>query len=164
MLFNGEYEHSIDSQKRLAIPAEIRSRMERKGMSAAFFLVPMPDGSIWLWPEDTFERLAGALEGTLVPGEDLQEFDATMFPLSRYSALDSAGRIRMPEHMIAEAGLGANVVILGVRDHLEIRDPETYAAARSDRIARHAEIMQRARIALRQQSGQPRGEDTHERN
>ena len=132
----------------LAIPAEIRSRMEKKDMSAAFFLVPLTDMSFWVWPEDTFERLSGALEGTLVPGESRQEFDSTIFPLSRYSAVDSEGRIKMPEHMLQEAGLSSQVIIIGVRNHLEVRDPERYAAERKDRMARHAQIMRRASDAL----------------
>jgi len=157
VLFTGEYEHTIDSKHRVSIPAEIRSRMERDDHSAAFYVVPGPNGALWLWLEETFERMADSLEQTLLPGEDMMEFDEITFPLARRVDLDSAGRIRLPEALLNEVGLGNSVVILGMRDHLEIRDPENWARERARKRARQAEIMLRARSAIRQRPTQGGG-------
>ena len=41
--------------------------------------------------------------------------------------LDSAGRIRLPRHLIEHAGLAGACVVIGVDDHLEIWNPERWA-------------------------------------
>jgi MraZ protein len=153
VLFTGEYEHSIDSKQRLAIPSDIRARMEREKLSPAFYLVNGPNGVLWLWPEATFESMAAALDQTLLPGEDVLEFDELTFPFARRVEMDSAGRIRLPDEMITAGGLGSNVIILGVRDHLELRDPSTWSRQRDEKRSRQREILLRARQALASKVG-----------
>ena len=65
MLFTGEYLHTIDDKQRLAVPSEIRSRLKPEIHGEAFYLVPGANGSLWLWPERTFERISAALESRL---------------------------------------------------------------------------------------------------
>ncbi len=151
MIFTHEYEHTIDDKQRLAIPAEIRSRLNPEHHTNAWYLVPGANGTLWLWPERTFEAMAGALEQTLLPGEELMEFEELLFSQAKRLEMDKAGRVRLPETKLAEAGLGQTVVILGVRDHLELRDPEIWKQRRQQKLAKQAEIMLRARNALHQQ-------------
>jgi MraZ protein len=148
VLFTGDYEHTIDAKQRLAIPSEIRSRMSPELQGEAFYVVPGANGSLWLWPERTFERMASAMEQSLVPGEEMMEFEELLFPQSRRLEVDKAGRVRIPEQMLQEYGLGQTVVILGMKDHLELRDPEQWKTQRQQRMAKQAEIMVRAREAL----------------
>lgn len=156
MLFTGEYEHTIDSKQRLAIPAELRNQLDSKEHGEAFFAVPGANGSLWLWPERTFERMASAMEQTLVPGEEALDFEELLFPQSRRVEIDKTGRIRIPEHMLSEFGLGETVMILGVKDHLELRDPKQWKEHRQQRLDRRKEIMLRARAALAPKSSLPR--------
>ncbi len=162
MLFTGEYEHTIDAKQRMAIPSEIRAQLAASltdGSAAALYLAPGPNAHLWLWPEQTFTAMAGALEKSLLPPEELMEFEEFLFSQSRRLDIDKAGRVRLPERAIADAGLGESVVILGVKDHLELRDPNQWAKQRKENIARQAEIMLKARRALDQQrhSGSPGG-------
>ncbi|UCD73768.1 MAG: hypothetical protein JSV91_08200 [Phycisphaerales bacterium] len=154
MLFTGEYEHTIDAKHRLAIPSEIRSRLDPEREGEAFYLVPGPNGALWLWPERTFEQMAGVMERSLLPAEEMLEFEELMFPQASRLELDKAGRVRLPERMIRQAELGQQVMILGVRDHLELRDPGQWEEIRKQKLARQGEIMLRARRALdRHQQG-----------
>lgn len=148
MLFTGDYEHTIDSKQRLAIPADVRSRMSPEIHGEAFYIVPGANGTLWLWPEKTFERMASAMEHSLLPGEEMMEFEELLFPQSRRLDIDKAGRVRIPENMLSEYGLGQTVVILGMKDHLELRDPQAWRAQREQTIAKRKEIMVRARQAL----------------
>lgn len=154
MLFTGEYEHTIDSKLRMAIPAEFRSHLEPDTLGSAFYLSPGPNGALWLWPERTFERLAGAMSSSLLPAEELMEFEELLYSQSRRLELDKAGRVRLHEQSLAEAGLGKQVVILGVKDHLELRDPEQWKLQRQQKLAKQSEIMLRARRAMSTISGQ----------
>lgn len=151
MLFTGEYEHTIDAKQRLAIPAEVRGQLNPELHGEAFYIAPGANGSLWLWPERTFERMASVMEQSLLPGEEMMEFEELLFPQSRRLEIDKAGRVRIPEQMLVEYGLGQNVVILGVKDHLELRDPVQWKAQRQQKLAKQAEIMLRARQALAKQ-------------
>jgi MraZ protein len=147
-LFTGEYEHTIDAKQRLAIPAEIRSQLDPKLHGEAFYAGPGPNSELWLWPERTFERMATAVEDTLLRGQEMMEFEESVFPRSRRLEIDKAGRVRLPDQMLTEFGLSQTVVILGVKDHLELRDPQRWRARRQQTIAKQPEIMLRAREAM----------------
>jgi MraZ protein len=151
VLFTGEYVHQIDAKQRLAIPADIRARMSAELHGEAMYLVPGANGSLWLWPELTFERMASAIEQSLLPGEEMMEFEELLFSQSRRLEIDKAGRVRIPEQMLAEYSLGETVIILGVRDHLELRDPAQWKSQREQKLAKQADIMLRARQALNKQ-------------
>lgn len=154
MLFTGEYEHSIDAKQRMAIPSEIRAQLALvagESQSVGLYLVPGANGHLWLWPEATFVEMAGAMEKSLLPAEELMEFEEWLFSQSRRLEIDKAGRVRLPERAIAEAGLGSSVVILGVKDHLELRDPAKWKQQRQEKLASQAQIMLRARRAMDQQ-------------
>ena len=127
MLFTGEYEHTIDAKHRMAIPADFRSLMQPDSLGSAFYLSP------GLWPERTFERLAGAMSSSFLQNEELMEFEQLLYSQSRRLELDKTGRVRLPERMLAEAQLGQQVVILGVKDHLELRDPEQWKSQLAER-------------------------------
>mgnify|MGYP003576062144 FL=1 len=150
MLFTGEYEHTIDAKQRLAIPAEIPDALGPEIQGEALYLVLGANGALWLWPEKTFEQMAGALEQTLLPEEEMMEYEQLLFSQAARLELDKAGRVLLPERMISAGGLGTSVTILGVKDHLELRDSQQWTALRQQKYAKQQEIMLRARRALGQ--------------
>jgi MraZ protein len=147
-VFTGEYEYTIDAKQRLAIPADVRSQLDEERHGRAFYAVPGPNGALWLWPEVTFEQMSGAAEQSLLPAEEMMEFEELLYSQAARVSLDKAGRVRVPERLLQSAGIGQRVVILGVKDHLELRDPGAWAARRRDKLAKQGEIMLRARRAL----------------
>ena len=151
MLFTGEYEYTIDAKQRLAIPAEIRSRLNPERDGLAFYVTAGPNDALWLWPERTFERMAGAIEASLLPAEEMMEFDEITFPTARRLELDKTGRVRLPKPMLEAAGIQSKVVILGVRDHLELRDPGQWEQRRLEKQADRPKIFHRARQILIEQ-------------
>ena len=148
MLFTGEYEHTIDAKQRLAIPAEVRQRMTLEVHGESFYLVPGANGALWLWPEKTFERMASAMEQSLLPGEEMMDFDELMFPQSRRLEIDKSGRVRLPDQTLSEYGLGQTVMILGMKDHLELRDPAQWQEQRRENLQKRRDIMLRARQVM----------------
>jgi MraZ protein len=153
VLFTGEYEHTIDAKQRLAIPAEIRDQLDPEQHGEAMYLAPGGNGHLWLWPERTFERMTGAMEASLLQDEQIMEFEEFIFPQSRRLDIDKAGRIRIPEQMLTEFGLSQTVVILGMKDHLELRDPAQWREQRQQSLSRRSEILRRAREALKHSGG-----------
>ncbi|MDP7028935.1 MAG: hypothetical protein QF733_01785 [Phycisphaerales bacterium] len=148
VLFTGEYEHTIDAKSRLAIPAEIRAGLEAAKYGTAFYVAPGTADTLWLWPERLFEAMASAGEASLLPDEDLLEFEELLYSQACRAELDKSGRLRIPERLLSLAGLGSSVTLLGVKDHLELRDPERWARQRDEKLAKQSEIMMRARRAI----------------
>lgn len=153
MLFTGEYEHTIDDKQRLAIPSEIRAVFSPELHGEAFYVTVGPNNVLWLLPEKRFMQIADQLGRSPMQNEELLEYEVFLFSQARRLELDKAGRVRLPERLLGMAGLDGKTVILGVKDHLELRDPDAWAQERETQFAQHAELVLRARQALTQKNG-----------
>lgn len=159
MLFTNAYERAIDAKQRLPIPAEIRAALVQEGQSEALYLVEGSNGGLWLWPQRTFERMAGDIEPSLAPPAEVIDFDEITFPYAPRLEIDTAGRVRIPQEMLEQAGIGAKVLILGMRDHLELWDPQTWHERHQEKSARRGEIIERAGPVLRERGRRPERSD-----
>lgn len=75
-------------------------------------------------------------------------FDEITFPSARRLEMDKTGRVRLPQGMLDAAGIGSKVVILGMRDHLELRDPGQWEQRKQEKLTEKTTIFHRARQAL----------------
>ena len=160
MLFLGEFEHTLDSKQRLAIPSEVRDMMSAKVHGEAFIAAPGSNGTLWLWPEKTFEALSSALGGSLLGDDNLQELERLVFSQAARLPLDSAGRVRLPERLVQRFGLNGPVTILGVRDHLELSPPGRWSAERERLEPQVSDVWRRARAALAAQGRGDAGKES----
>src|SRR5262245_12727444 len=121
MIFAGHYEHSIDSKNRIAIPSKFRNRLDRSRDGAGLYVVPgQPVNTLWIYAERHFETLADRAASALIPDQDQLRFEQAFFPWAELVDIDTAGRIVLPEKMLKRANLERDVVICGVRDHMEL--------------------------------------------
>ena len=110
MLFTNAYERAIDAKQRLPIPAEIRAALVQEGQSEALYLVEGSNTGLWLWPQRTFERMAGDIEPSLAPPAEVIDFDEITFPYAPRLEIDTAGRVRIPQETLEQAGIGAGAL------------------------------------------------------
>ncbi len=148
MLFTGEYEHTIDAKNRLAIPADIRSRLDPAKDGEAFYVVLGPDRVLWVYPDLYFESLVESMDQALLGDENLLEYEQLTFPLARRLEVDASGRIRLPDAILRRTNLKQQVTLIGVRDHLEIRDTEAWQVDLEQRLANQSAIFMAARRRL----------------
>ncbi len=148
MLFTGEYEHTIDAKNRLAIPADIRGRLDPEKDGEAFYVLLGPDCILWLYPDRYFESLVRTLDQALLGDENLLEYEQLTFPMARRLEVDSTGRIRLPDMLLKRARLRQQVTLIGVRDHLEVRDTEQWQVDLEQRLANQSAILMKARQRL----------------
>jgi len=144
VLFTGEHDYTIDAKGRLAIPPDVRAAMEAEEGAMAFFLTLGSDRTLCLYPEKVFHRLVNQIEEGLVTDEAVREFDRLVFPLATRLEIDAAGRVRLPDRMLSRARLtNTKITLIGVRDHLEIRDREQWESEIDSRLDKQAEIFDR---------------------
>ena len=132
MVFTGTYEHTIDAKNRLAIPRELRSQIQRAvgasdGDGIVLYVVPggntaaeMP--TLRLYTEQAFENRANQLDESELDSKQLLDYEEILFSLVRQVEIDKQGRILLPKSLIQQVQLGTEVVLLGVKDHLAIRN------------------------------------------
>lgn len=162
MIFTGYFEHAIDAKNRLAIPSKFRARLDRERDGSGFVIVPgQPADRLWLYTERHFERLAERADSDLIPDDAQLKYEQVFFPLAEFLELDTQGRILIPEKMLRRANLGREVVICGVRDHLEIRRADEFEREIDLAWERYREYQLKARDAYQQrrrQAGSEAGE------
>jgi MraZ protein len=125
MLLTGTFARSLDEKNRFAIPKRLRQVISRSGSSLAY-VAPGTDGSLILYPETAFNRLAAQLDGVSPTGQDVRAFSRLFYAQAQIVEIDSQGRVRVPPELANLANLGKEIVLLGVRDHLEVWDRQRW--------------------------------------
>ncbi len=116
----GEYELAIDEKNRLLVPAEVRRALDVERDGEAFFLTIGENGQPWLYPERRYEAFVSQMESEMTPDEDRLAFDQIYFAMASKVDWDKQGRILVPEKYRVRTKLSRDVVMLGMRDHLEL--------------------------------------------
>lgn len=121
MLFTGTYPRALDDKQRLALPKRLRDAFGQTS-EQPLYLTPGTDGSLALYTEEAFTRLGRQLEQGSPVGQETRAFSRLFYAQAQAVEVDSQGRIRIPAELAQLAGFGKEIVLLGVRDHLEVWD------------------------------------------
>jgi MraZ protein len=118
----GEFVQKLDSKNRVTMPAKLRSRFA-DGVVVTRGL----DGCLAVFTRDGWEEFATAWLDRLDPlsrrGRQVTRF---LFGGANETELDAQGRVMLPQTLVAHAKLRHDIAVVGVRDHLEIWDLETW--------------------------------------
>lgn len=137
MLFSGHSDHTIDAKLRLAIPAKYRNQLDPERDGSAWFCVPWPGGVLRLYVEKQFQELAAQSPQSLTPDEDEADLESHLFGFAERLEMDGQGRIGIPRQHLDLAGLtSSEVVIVGARNRLEVRDRAAWLAGQQERFAK----------------------------
>jgi MraZ protein len=121
--FRGQYEHSLDSKDRLTIPARFRASLAEGVVLAAGL-----DPCVEVYPPDGYAAFEKEAYGRLHPFDPQARMLRRRFAAGSHDeTLDSAGRVRLPGHLIDYAGLEGPCIVVGVTDHLEIWNAKRWA-------------------------------------
>ena len=116
----GEFEHTIDDKNRLTLPAKFR-----QALSGGLVITRGMDGCLYCYPQADWERLVESRLAGLDPlsreGRLMHRF---FFAGASEAEPDKQGRVALPPTLAKD--LGREVVVAGVRDHLEIWNREAW--------------------------------------
>lgn len=113
-MFLGEYEHTIDSKGRVAVPAKFRAQMAQGAILSKGKGTCLSVYTFERWEEKSNELVASKSSA------ELRDFERRIYPSASEIELDGQGRMIIPAKLRAYAGLGNEVTVVGVRDHFEI--------------------------------------------
>ena len=153
LLLTGEYQHVVDGKSRVLISNKLRSQIDADEHGSNFYLVLGANGILCLYPEKYFEQivLAGA-PATSAPDEAVA-FERISFALASKVELDRQGRLLLNERLRKRAGLRDHVTLVGVRDHIELWNNESWEQYLADNMGQyHKQMSQARKVVLQKQN------------
>ena len=150
----GEYYHAIDAKSRLTIPVKLREFMSRTGegyavVTTQLVAVQLFDGILYLYTPQVYEQIAPQFGAELEVNADVRNYKRLRFGLAQEVEVDRLGRVLIPDPLLKRCGLGKDVVILGVENHIEIWPRERWNKFVAQQLKQHDKLAARA-IALAQ--------------
>ena len=114
----GEFEHTLDDKNRLTLPAKFRQALSGGVVMSRGF-----DGCLFVFAREDWDGFVAArLEGLNPLSREARQMSRYMFSGAAEAELDKQGRVMVPPALLQHAGLGREVVVAGIRDHVEIWD------------------------------------------
>lgn len=117
----GEYAHTLDSKKRLSLPARFRKEVGRKVVITRGL-----DSCLFMFPQKAWEKIASKLATLPVGQADTRGMSRFILSGAIETEVDAAGRVLLPEYLKEFAGLKSRVVLAGVSDRIEIWNDKTW--------------------------------------
>lgn len=113
----GEYEHSIDTKGRIAMPAKLR-----EGLGGKFIITKGLDGCLFVYAMDEWQRVEQKLASLPMSRKTARDFTRFLFGGACEGECDKQGRVLLPASLRRYAGLEREAVIVGVGSRAEIWD------------------------------------------
>ena len=143
MLLTGTFVRSLDEKLRVALPKRLRDRL-LEGHQQGLYLAPGTDGCLALYNERVLTELAERVATAAPNHEDVRAYGRLFYARAEPVELDGQGRLRIPVELARLAGLEAEVVLLGVQDHVEIWHRERWETYLNNQQPRFDEVAERA--------------------
>lgn len=117
----GEYLHTLDSKKRLSLPAKFRKEVGKRVVITRGL-----DTCLFMFPLAAWKNIAEKLQQLPIGGADTRGMSRFLLSGAVETEVDGAGRILIPEYLKEFAELRSRVVLAGVSDRVEIWNEKTW--------------------------------------
>jgi MraZ protein len=128
--FYGQYQTTLDGKGRFALPAKLRSVAgpdKKPLLSGDLILTKGLEGCLSLYPASEWGEIQQRLSSLNFTQRDFRYFSRRFYSAASTVSLDKSGRILIPSHLITEASLKKDLLVIGVNSNVEIWNPERYA-------------------------------------
>lgn len=129
----GESTHTLDDKGRLSIPRRLLAGQTLDGSGRAAFIVTLGfEGCLFVFTEAGFKQACERLVTQPFVGEQMRNMQRLFFGNSHRIELDEKNRASLPDKLVKAAGLGREVVIVGVLERAEIWPRERWESFERD--------------------------------
>jgi MraZ protein len=149
-LLTGEYQHVVDNKSRILISNKLRNQIDVDEHGSSFYLVLGSNGILCLYPEKYFEQIATAAAPKTSAPDEVVAFERMSYALANKVELDNQGRLLLNERLRKRAGLKDDVTLIGVRDHIELWNSESWDQYVTDNMNKYQKKMSQARQTVLQ--------------
>lgn len=117
----GEYFHTIDVKKRLALPAKFRRELGKKVIVTRGF-----ENCLVVYTEKEWQAVSEKLVKLPTSQTGARSFNRIILAGAMEIDIDGLGRILIPDYLKNYAGLEKDVVICGLSNKLEVWDNQKW--------------------------------------
>lgn len=117
----GQYEHTIDVKKRLALPSKFRGELGEK-----VIITKGIEHCLVVYTQKEWQTMSEKLSNLPISQMEARSFARNILSGAMEVCLDKLGRILVPDYLKNYAGLKKNVTICGLSNRLEIWDSEKW--------------------------------------
>ena len=121
-MFYGTHEHTVDDKSRVTLPAKLRDAFGRDVVLAKGI-----DRTIDVYPRAAWDASTARVAELDSLTREAREMKRYFFANASTAEVDRQGRVLVPAELAAHAGIGKEVVLAGVHDHVEIWDRAQWA-------------------------------------
>ena len=114
-MFYRSHEHRIDDKNRLTLPPKFR-----EGLRGGVVLVRGIDHTVDVYPRESWEVSVQRITALDSLTREAREMKRFVFAGATVAEIDKQGRVLVPPDLARHAGLGKDVSVVGVHDHIEI--------------------------------------------
>jgi MraZ protein len=127
--FYGQYQTTLDEKGRFSLPAKLRSVKDPSGkplLEGEAILTKGLEGCLSLYPESEWNEVQSRLSSLNFTQKDFRYFSRRFYSAAGLVTPDKSGRILIPSHLLGEAGLKKDLLVIGVNRSIEIWNPERF--------------------------------------
>lgn len=138
-MFMGTYQHNMDLKGRIIVPAKYREELGEQ-----FVITRGLDQCLFAYPMEEWTVLENKLKKLPLTKKDARAFTRFLFSGAVECEIDKQGRINIPSHLRAYAGLDKACTVIGVSNRIEIWSQaiwDTYARTSEESFSEIAESL-----------------------
>ena len=127
--FYGQFQTTMDDKGRFALPAKLRGVTDTDGkpyLEGDLILTKGLEGCLTLYPGSEWQDIQKRLSSLSFTQKDYRFFSRRFYSSAAAVSPDRSGRILVPSHLIEEAGLKKELLVIGVNNWIEIWNPERF--------------------------------------
>jgi MraZ protein len=117
----GTHSYQLDPKGRLSLPARFR-----EALADGVWVTIGQDGCLFAFPRVEWQRRADEVAASPLSDAPGRAYSRLFFGSSDELRLDTQGRLTLPGRLRDAVGIGKDVIVLGVRDRMEIWDRDSY--------------------------------------
>ncbi|MFV0380539.1 MAG: division/cell wall cluster transcriptional repressor MraZ [Anaerorhabdus sp.] len=120
-MFIGEFRHSIDNKNRVIIPSKFREEL-----GESFVVTKGLDGCLTVYTAVQWSALLEQLQRLPSTKRESRLYIRSLTAKATECEFDNQGRIKIPPYLLDEGKINKDCIIVGVADHIEIWNPDTW--------------------------------------
>jgi MraZ protein len=117
----GTHSYQLDPKGRVSLPARFR-----EAFADGAWLTIGQDGCLFAFPRVEWERRSDEVAASPLSDAAGRAYARLFFGSSDEAKLDGQGRLTISQRLRDVVGIGKDVVVLGVRDRMEVWDKEAF--------------------------------------
>jgi MraZ protein len=117
----GTHSYQLDPKGRVSLPGRFR-----EAFADGLWLTIGQDGCLFCFPRAEWQRRSDEVSSSPLSDADGRAYARLFFGSSDEARLDGQGRVTIPQRLRDLVGISKDVVVLGIRDRMEIWDRGAY--------------------------------------